>query len=140
LEPWQDMMVGRGNCTKPNLCTCLCKEQAVFDADGEMLEGPWRDPLSRPIPPDYIFGRYDCLDGYEGVDSLSDGRFRSCHQRIYVPTYFQRNSVYLVSVVGSALGLLVIAVCTARCIVRCRELRMRRKRLSERRAMRDKET
>ena len=59
------------------------------------VKGPWKDPLSRPIPLGSIFGRFECIDGWEG--NLNDNKqFTSCHLRIYVPSWFERNTVTII--------------------------------------------
>ena len=57
----------RGNCTSPKHCTCLCREVAQLDENGEFINGPWQDPLSRALPNGFTFGTLDCVDGYEGI-------------------------------------------------------------------------
>lgn len=80
----------------------------------------WRDPLGRSIPAGFTFGgfvrnymKYEskvipvaegessraCSDGYEGnVDS--NLRFTSCHLKIYVPEWWERDSIILIAVSG----------------------------------------
>lgn len=97
MEEWGDKEVSRGNCTRPNTCTCLCKVRAYRGPDGQYNDVPWIDPLSRALPPGYIFGRFDCIDGFEG-NLNPDGTFSSCHLRIYVPTWLERYSLIIIIV------------------------------------------
>ncbi len=104
-------MVGRGNCTEPGICQCLCFKRVPLDPEsGEVLEEPWQDPLNRPLPPGVAFGdrTKECMDGYQGGINAK-GQFVSCHMRIKVPTWLERYSVTLivVSVFLILLGALV---------------------------------
>jgi len=46
-----------------------------------------------------IYGDSDCLDGYQGYLN-PDGSFRTCHLTIYVPTWFERNTILIIILVG----------------------------------------
>jgi hypothetical protein len=97
MEDWKGMQIGRGNCSRPGVCTCLCKRRAFRDRDGLYTDGPWADPLNRALPTGYVFGRFDCIEGFEG-NLNSDGTFSSCHLRIYVPTWLERYSLIIIIV------------------------------------------
>merc|ERR1711871_1400030 len=120
MGSWEGLEVGQGNCTLPNVCTCLCKQYYSKERCrkyGTHCLRSWIDPLSRSIPWGFTFGGQkraekckrtgvcnegdddarDCYDGYEGnVDDKS--RFTSCHLAIYVPTWWERDSVILIAV------------------------------------------
>lgn len=98
LEEVKGVILGRGNCSRPNTCTCLCRHRAYRDASGSLSDHPWQDPLGRSLPPGYIYGRFDCIDGYEG-NLNADGTFSSCHLKIYVPTWLERYS-HVILIVG----------------------------------------
>lgn len=102
LEEYNGALVGKGNCSAPNTCTCLCKERTWLDEDNELVELPWIDPLERELPPGYEFGFSDCLDGYQGTLN-DDGSFRTCHLTIYVPTTLERYSLTFI-VLGTIFG------------------------------------
>jgi len=102
LEEYNGALVGKGNCSAPNTCTCLCKDRTWLDEDNELVELPWIDPLERELPPGYEFGFSDCLDGYQGTLN-DDGSFRTCHLAIYVPTTLERFSLTFI-VLGTILG------------------------------------
>ena len=125
-------LVSRGNCTRPNTCTCLCRLRAIMDASGHYVDAPWTDSLHRPIPAGFIFGRYNCLDGYEG--SLNpDGTFSSCHLQIYVPSFLVRNSVEFLAI-GASLGIaLLISSLVARRQLRIRAMQIKTDRRRTRR-------
>lgn len=119
-DEWEGLQVGQGNCTMPNVCTCLCKK--YFSKErcrkyGTHCLRAWSDPLSRSIPWGFTFGGQkraekcsrsgncnegdndarDCYDGYEGnVDD--DSKFTSCHLAIYVPAWWERDSLILIAV------------------------------------------
>lgn len=98
-EEWNGMTVGRGNCSSPDTCTCLCKSRSWLDADGNLVEEPWTDPLNRGLQPGFIYGDSDCLNGYQGYLN-PDGSFRTCHLTIYVPTWFERNTILIIVLVA----------------------------------------
>ncbi|DAZ94106.1 TPA: hypothetical protein N0F65_007940 [Lagenidium giganteum] len=94
--------IGQGNCTLPSKCTCLCRlkyDKDLCDKTGEFCEKPWKDPFHRSIPPGYVYGTKDCVDGFQGVED-AQGNFMSCHLQIYVPTTFRRYSVSLVALLS----------------------------------------
>ena len=103
LHGWKGRKYARGNCTLPNQCTCLCKEQynqKSCKKTGKLCNGPFQDPLVslRNLlllkGPEYSFGSGSCARGYEGsTDSMN--RFRTCHLTIFVPTYTQRTSLII---------------------------------------------
>jgi len=111
-EPYEGYDAYRGNCTRPNQCTCLCKD-AYDSTRCEMLEehceGPWQDPLIQTrglLDANQMFGSRKCRDGYEGmVDSVD--RFMSCHMNIYVPEWYEAESVTFI-VVSSSLAFVAI--------------------------------
>lgn len=86
----------QGNCTAPDVCTCLCMQRTWYDKNGQLVQAPWVDSLRRPLLPGYMFGTSDCLDGFQGNVDL-EGRFTSCHLRIYVPTTLERYSVTFIA-------------------------------------------
>lgn len=101
---------GRGNCTRPNQCTCTCFDRPWRDETGALMEEPWTDPLRRPLPRGYVYGTYDCLSGYQGYVT-GDGAFQSCHLKIYEPTWVERNSlIIMLASIGTVLFLLVTFV------------------------------
>jgi hypothetical protein len=121
METYKGLTMGSGNCTMPNVCTCLCKDYYHPDKCrkyGAHCKKAWKDPLGRSLPVGFIFGgtsrafaKYEsdvivsafdessrnCPDGYEGnVDS--NLRFTSCHLKIYVPEWWERDSIILIAV------------------------------------------
>lgn len=92
----------RGNCTKPNRCTCLCKITYDFDdcaETGSNCDGPFQDSMVRSrnlLLPGFMFGTRSCYDGYEGLLDEMDS-YASCHLTIYVGTWMDENTVPLVS-------------------------------------------
>lgn len=95
-------LVGQGNCTLPKLCTCLCRQKydkALCEETGEFCEKPWHDPFHRSIPPGFVYGTKDCVDGFQGIEDEL-GRFQSCHLQIYVPTPFRRYTVSIVALLS----------------------------------------
>jgi len=82
-----EMSNGRGNCSAPNTCTCLCTDMREMTPEGFAGEPPWEDPLGRSLDPGYSWGETDgqCRAGYMGAMG-STGEFVSCHLRIKVPT------------------------------------------------------
>ena len=124
----------RGRCVKPNTCECTCKRRAGRDGSGRQAEWPWHDPLLRPIPPGYIFGEGDCLDGYQG--SLNpDGTYSSCHLQIYVPTWLERNSLYLLCFGAAAVFAAILLYLIIRRQLRARYRRLKAERRKRRQAM-----
>lgn len=130
-----DELISRGNCTRPNTCTCLCIVRALRGADGALDDNPWRDPLNRPLPPGTVFGNYDCLDGFEG-NLNSDGTFSSCHLRIKVPSPLERNSHIILIIAAILFGASVPAFFAARRYLRKKMLEFKAER---RRARREEE-
>lgn len=111
---WRGTKYTRGNCTKPNECTCLCKvpyRRKACQKDKKLCYGPWQDPMvalrnvlyTRGL--EFTFGTTDCAYGYEGNVNELD-RFTTCHQTIYYPSLLERSSLILV-IVCSVLGLLL---------------------------------
>jgi len=93
---WNNYLVGQGNCTAPNICTCLCKERGYLDEKGEWTDLPWDDPLNRERPLGYVEGTLQCIDGFEGIKDNTTGNFKSCHLRIYIPKWYERYSITLI--------------------------------------------
>jgi hypothetical protein len=106
---WRGMMVGRGNCTAPNLCTCFCDTRSWRNKGGNLVKKPWKDQLSfLTIPVGYRYGSYDCISGWEGMpDEANPNRFRTCHLRIFVPSWIRRNMLVLG---GGVIGGLIVGV------------------------------
>ncbi|OQS07103.1 hypothetical protein THRCLA_00879 [Thraustotheca clavata] len=104
-EIYNGALMGQGNCTLPQLCTCLCKERydyKVCKETGEFCLKPWSDPFGRSLSPGYTFGTKHCAVGFQGLqDSL--GRFQSCHLHIKVPNTWERYT-------GSFITLITLAV------------------------------
>ena len=110
----QGNLVSRGNCTRPNTCTCFCRVRAYKDAGGALSDGPWQDPLGRALAPGFVYGRFACVDGYEG-NLNADGTFSTCHLAIFVPSFLTRNTVLLlISVLSSIGGFIIFALITRR--------------------------
>jgi hypothetical protein len=102
-------MVGQGNCTLPMKCTCLCRQRydkELCAATGELCDKPWQDPFSRAIPPGFVYGTRDCVDGFQGTED-AEGNFQSCHLQIYVPSAWRRYTVSVVAIL-SVLGAVVL--------------------------------
>ena len=92
----------RGNCTLPNLCTCLCK--GSYDArlckeyGDEYCIAPFQDPLFKyrnVLAPNELFGTRTCYSGYEGIVDEKD-HFQSCHLTIYEPDHLVKKTVTLI--------------------------------------------
>jgi hypothetical protein len=126
-------MTSRGNCTRPNTCVCFCRQRAYKDSAGEWSESiMWTDPLYRPIPLGYVFGRYACVDGYEG-NVNEDGTFSSCHLKIYVPSFIQRYSIQILAAgVSAGIAFMIISYLVRRQL-RLRNMAMKTERRKERR-------
>jgi hypothetical protein len=126
-ENWKGLDYANGNCTRPNQCACLCfmpydKSLCKFSTSNPMASydhcrGPWQDDMIQVRDildrkgPEYIFGTAACERGFEGnVDELD--RFTTCHQRIYSPTYLERNSVNIIvgTVFGFVFGSLIYCI------------------------------
>ncbi|KAA0152321.1 hypothetical protein FNF29_03887 [Cafeteria roenbergensis] len=133
LQTFNGVQTGRGNCSAPDTCTCLCKQRTWLDADGNLVEEPWTDLFNRPIPAGYIFGDSDCLDGFQG--SLNpDGSFRTCHLTIYVPTWFERNTLLIIIVTASTVFVLALVYLFVRRRLHQRFLAMRAEKRRSRRS------
>lgn len=120
-EAWtfgsQNVNLKRGNCSVPNVCTCLCKIQynkQLCDSKGteddakklKFCNGAFQDDLASSrnlLQTDEVFGSRDCHDGYEGVVDAHD-RFTSCHLSIKVAVGVMEESPILVIVILSALA------------------------------------
>jgi len=126
-------LVARGNCTRPNVCTCTCRRRSWRNAGGVLVEPPWWPPTPRTPPPGVVYGSYDCLDGWEGALN-DDGSFASCHLAIYVPTYWELNSVRIMTILVAAIVAAVILCCIGRW--RYALVQRRRRREARRRAAR----
>ena len=112
---WDSIDHTLGNCTLPNVCTCLCTmryDPTLCNPSKSVnhCRGPWQDDLIKVRDvlseqgPQYIFGMRDCETGYEGnYDAYQ--RFTTCHQIIYKPTYVERFSIQII--VGTVLGTLL---------------------------------
>jgi hypothetical protein len=105
----------RGNCTKPNQCTCLCKipyDKKSCNTLNKLCSGPWQDKMVNlrnlliSHGPEYTFGSTDCKYGYEGnVNDLD--QWTTCHQTIYVPTQTEKDSLSLI-IAFSVCGFLIL--------------------------------
>lgn len=110
----QGNLVSRGNCTRPNTCTCFCRVRAFKNADGRWSDEPWQDSLGRSLAPGFIYGRYSCIDGYEG-NLNPDGTFSTCHLAIFVPSFLTRNTVtILIASLSSGIGFIIFVLITRR--------------------------
>jgi hypothetical protein len=138
-EVWNGRVVGRGNCSAPNTCTCLCKERSWLDADGNLVEEPWTDLFRRTIPAGSIYGNSDCLDGYQGALN-EDGSFRSCHLTIYVPTWFERNTLSIIIITGASIFVLFVIYLFVRRKLRQRFLAMKAEKRRSRRSSSENST
>jgi hypothetical protein len=120
---WHGTKYTRGNCTKPNQCTCLCKDKydpIACDKAGTSCNGPWQDQMvplrnlliNRGVM--FVFGSTDCAYGYEGNTDDMD-QFVSCHLTVYFPGQSERDSVNMIvgivflSFIGSVIYFLVAA-------------------------------
>jgi hypothetical protein len=135
FEEYQGAFYPRGNCSRPNTCTCTCFTRAFRDASGALNDKPWTDPLGRPLKIGFTFGTAECIEGFEG-NRNEDGTFSSCHLRIYVPTWIERNSLALVAVTVCSAFVLVVLYLLVRRKLRQRYLlikaaRRRSRRFSE---------
>jgi hypothetical protein len=88
MAKWGDFYIGQGNCTRPDECTCLCKEE-------DPTWDPWLDPLNREVPAGSVLGTKLCAVGFEG-NKNDESRFVSCHLEIYVPTFAEEYSIELI--------------------------------------------
>jgi hypothetical protein len=100
----------RGTCMQPGVCSCLCRSRTSRDASGNVVATPWRSPFGLPPPVGAIYGDGDCLDGFQGAPIPGAGgeSYTSCHLRIYVPTWLERNAVAML-----ASGTLAVAAAIA---------------------------
>ncbi|KAG3035789.1 hypothetical protein PC119_g4461 [Phytophthora cactorum] len=102
-------MVGQGNCSLPMKCTCLCRkryDKKLCASTGELCEKPWQDPFHRSIPPGFVYGTRDCVDGFQGIED-ANGNFQTCHLQIYVPSAWRRYTVSFVAIL-SVLGMIIL--------------------------------
>ncbi|RLN48922.1 hypothetical protein BBJ29_004833 [Phytophthora kernoviae] len=102
-------LVGQGNCTLPMNCTCLCRvryDKQRCANTGELCEKPWHDPFGRSIPPGYVYGTRDCVDGFQGLED-AHGNFQTCHLQVYVPSFWRRYTVSVVAIL-TVLGILLL--------------------------------
>ena len=106
VRGWKGRKYARGNCTEPNICTCLCKESYDPKACakiGMQCDGPWQDAMVslRDVVSlrgaEYTFGSTDCYYGYEGNVNEMD-QFVTCHQTIYRPGALERYSVEIIAI------------------------------------------
>ena len=105
VRGWKGRKYARGNCSEPNICTCLCKDTYYEKACkklGENCDGPWQDPmvalrdLVSARGPEFTFGTTDCSYGYEGNVNNMD-QFTTCHQTIYRPSAMEQYSVEIIA-------------------------------------------
>jgi len=128
----EDMLKGRGNCTAPDTCTCLCMKRAFYNEAGELSEEPWVDPLQRSLEAGQAYGRYTCLDGFEGRESAAGG-FSTCHLSLKVPTFVER---YTLLLLGISIGIILLGLCIFVC-VRYRILKRAKAHRKKRRRQKD---
>jgi len=122
VRGWKGTKYARGNCTQPNVCSCLCKDSySAKDCKktGKHCNGPWQDPLSKyrnvltsratglGFSGSWIFGSTDCAEGYEGNVNDMD-QFTTCHLTIYKPVLLERNTQQMVA--GIVLAGLTISI------------------------------
>ena len=88
--------------------------RAFKNADGRWSDEPWQDSLGRSLAPGFIYGRYSCIDGYEG-NLNPDGTFSTCHLAIFVPSFLTRNTVtILIASLSSGIGFIIFVLITRR--------------------------
>ena len=92
LDPCQ-FAKQQGNCTAPGICTCKCFERSRLLPNGYYEYLPWSDPFGRLLPYGFIYGTKSCRSGFEGIKDKDTGLFKTCHLRIYEPTWFERYSM-----------------------------------------------
>ena len=111
VELWHGYLIGRGNCTAPDTCTCFCRDRAWLNSNGDLVKRPWTDPLpwlGLGIPSAYIFGTASCLDGWQGFPRVhKPNYYDTCHLQIFVPSYLRRN---LLMISGIIIGSIVLVV------------------------------
>lgn len=95
----------RGFCTRPNVCSCTCRNRAFRDASGKLVATPYSSNTA--LPSGYIYGTMECLDGWEGMLN-ADGTFATCHLRIYVPTELELTLIRTAVSVGVVLFVLIV--------------------------------
>ncbi|OQS01020.1 hypothetical protein ACHHYP_01946 [Achlya hypogyna] len=103
-QVYNGALMGQGNCTLPQLCTCLCKERydyATCKKTGQLCVKAWSDPFGRAIPAGYLFGTRRCASGYQGLED-NNGHFMSCHLQIYEPNTWERYTGSFVTVITFA--------------------------------------
>jgi hypothetical protein len=114
---WKGRKYARGNCTEPNICTCLCKEKYSEKGCAKIgvdCDGPWQDPMVRlrdvltARGSEYTFGSTECYYGYEGNVNEMD-QFVTCHQTIYRPGTVEQYSVEIVAVLTIVSFVVVIS-------------------------------
>ena len=111
---WNGLLLGRGNCTAPNVCTCLCMDRE-YPVNGKFEREPWKDLFDRPISPGYTFGTLNCISGFEGKKNSQTSLFTTCHLQIYEPSWFERNTLLLIFISsGVVLVLLIIYILVRR--------------------------
>ena len=111
VRGWKGRKYARGNCTEPNVCSCLCKEAYNAKAckkNATQCQGPWQDPIVKfrnlvgARGPEYAFGSTGCTYGYEGNVNEMD-QFVTCHHTIYIPSLLEKYTMQIAAsfVVGS---------------------------------------
>ncbi len=109
VEKWKGILIGRGNCTAPDTCTCFCRDRSWRNAKGALVRKPWKDPLGLALPKTYIFGTRECLDGWEGHAHPTKGSyFDTCHLQIFVPTWLQRNALMVMGIAAGSIVLILL--------------------------------
>lgn len=122
VRGWQGTKYARGNCSAPNVCTCLCKDTYSpkdCKKTGKHCDGPWQDTLSQyrnvltsrvkgaGFDGSWMFGSTDCAYGYEGNVNSMD-QFVSCHMTIYQPNVLEKSTVQII--VGLVFSGFIVAV------------------------------
>ena len=109
---WGKYSIGRGNCTAPNYCTCLCTPLLEKKFEGEWLKA-WPDALRRDPGPGYASLDVQaeigvCNMGFVGMIN-EDGDFNTCHLKIKVPDEFEEYTLTYI-ILLSLFGLLAIFI------------------------------
>ena len=80
-----------------------------------------------------IYGRFECVDGWEGNLNAA-GKFTSCHLRVYVPTWFERNTITVIIIAGVIMFVALVVYIFVRRKLRARYLLAKAERRKSRRS------